>query len=89
MGNRDIVVNKRDGGFWKLNEMNGAYDPLHYVLMFPYGESGFRLRIPLHTSHHEYSHENFDIFEKQNIPANRTEDIINELINDKNDNLEV
>ena len=35
VGNRDIVVNKREGDFWKLNEMNGAYDPLPYVLMFP------------------------------------------------------
>ena len=44
--------------------MNGAYDPLHYVLMFPRGESGFRLEIPLHTYDHNFSHEKIDIYEK-------------------------
>ena len=36
----------KEGGVMRINEYNGAYDPLHYVLMFPYGEDGYHLHIP-------------------------------------------
>ena len=43
--NRDIVIHSYDGGVLRLNELNGAYDSLHYVLMFPYGQPGYQLKI--------------------------------------------
>jgi len=42
---RDIVINKQDGNIKRISELNGAYDPLMYVLLFPYGEKGFELNI--------------------------------------------
>lgn len=30
-----------------MNELNPAYDPLHYALLFPRGEPGWRIRIPI------------------------------------------
>ena len=37
-GKRDIQVYLREGGVRRITEINGAYDPLHYVTMFPYGD---------------------------------------------------
>lgn len=45
---RDIVVYKRGGGIQWINTWNPAYGPLHYVLLFPYGEHGFQRGIPHH-----------------------------------------
>jgi hypothetical protein len=43
---RDIVLRQNDGGLRRINELNGAYDPLHYVLLHPTGDFGFQLGIP-------------------------------------------
>ena len=37
----DVRVRNKDGSFFSINENNPMYDPLHYVLMFPYGDIGF------------------------------------------------
>ncbi|KAI7854591.1 hypothetical protein BDC45DRAFT_535173 [Circinella umbellata] len=37
---RDVVLIPRDAPITRINETNGLYDPLHYVLMFPYAETG-------------------------------------------------
>ena len=31
----------------KMSEASAAYDPLHYVLLFPLGELGWHWKIPL------------------------------------------
>ena len=46
VSSRDIVVHSKEEGVLRLNELNGSYDSLHYVLMFPYGQLGFQLKIP-------------------------------------------
>ena len=46
VGHRDIILHKNDGGIKRINELNQAYDPLHYVLIFPFGQAGFSLNMP-------------------------------------------
>jgi Helitron helicase-like domain at N-terminus len=48
---RDIVVHRRQQGadgqsFQRVSEGSGAYDPLHYVLLFPKGELGWHWDLP-------------------------------------------
>ena len=38
---RDIVVHRHGGGVKRMTELNHAYDPLHFVLLFPRGEAGW------------------------------------------------
>ena len=35
----DIVVHRHGGGVKRMTELNHAYDPLHFVLLFPCGEA--------------------------------------------------
>lgn len=44
---RDIVLKPRHGGPLQfINETNAAYEPLHFPLIFPRGEPGWRLFMP-------------------------------------------
>ena len=36
-----IVLRHRNGPLWRTNETNRAYDALHFVLLFPCGDSGW------------------------------------------------
>ncbi|XP_031116659.1 uncharacterized protein LOC116020319 [Ipomoea triloba] len=42
MGQRDILVESKAGHFQRISELNPAYLPLQYPLLFPYGEDGYR-----------------------------------------------
>jgi len=42
---RDIVLKTREGTLKHISELNGAYDPLHYPLLFPRGEYGWHDQI--------------------------------------------
>ncbi|XP_019149843.1 PREDICTED: uncharacterized protein LOC109146643 [Ipomoea nil] len=42
MGERDILVESKAGHFQRIIELNPAYLPLQYPLLFPYGEDGYR-----------------------------------------------
>ncbi|XP_078438602.1 uncharacterized protein LOC144709071 [Wolffia australiana] len=44
-GRRSIVLRKRGGGLQFVNQLNGYYDPLHFVLLFPYGSLGWSLQL--------------------------------------------
>ncbi|EGD72505.1 hypothetical protein PTSG_11600 [Salpingoeca rosetta] len=44
---RDLVVYPRDGGIQFINETHQAWDPLHFVLLFPDGTPGWRIGVPL------------------------------------------
>ncbi len=37
---RDIRVQARGGGLWRISDAHYAYDPLHFVLFHPHGEPG-------------------------------------------------
>jgi hypothetical protein len=45
-GRQDIQVYSKRGGVRRISQFNGAYDPLHYVLMYPYGDMGYHFNIP-------------------------------------------
>uniref|UniRef100_A0A2N9EFG3 ATP-dependent DNA helicase n=1 Tax=Fagus sylvatica TaxID=28930 RepID=A0A2N9EFG3_FAGSY len=42
---RDVIVEYKDGGLKRINELHPSYMALQYPLLFPYGEDGFRLGI--------------------------------------------
>lgn len=42
MGSRDILVETNSGGLKRINELNPAYLPLQYPILFPYGEDDYR-----------------------------------------------
>ena len=35
---RDIIIKTREGKLKHINKLNGTYDPLQYLLLFPYSE---------------------------------------------------
>ena len=41
---RDIVIQHRSNRLQRIAESNAAYDPLHFPLMFPHGETGWHLK---------------------------------------------
>lgn len=44
---RDIVVHyQHERPCWRINELHPMYMPLHFLLLFPYGEQGWTLNIP-------------------------------------------
>jgi len=48
---RDILLRKRAGGKMHISELSPLYHPLHYVLLFPYGEPGWHDKMPLNLGH--------------------------------------
>jgi hypothetical protein len=44
---RDVVVAQQAGLFQRISELHVGYMALHYSLLFPYGEDGWHLNIPL------------------------------------------
>jgi len=45
--NRDICLRLHDKGLKRISETHPSYDPLHYVLLFPRGDDGWHINIPL------------------------------------------
>ncbi|OWZ14503.1 LOW QUALITY PROTEIN: Helitron helicase [Phytophthora megakarya] len=43
---RDIILHPWQGGFEQIFETSASYDPLHYPLLFPYGEPGWTFDVP-------------------------------------------
>jgi len=54
----DIILHWVGGGLQCISETHPAYTPLHYVLLFPYGEVGWHVGIPLHNG--QIAHEGQD-----------------------------
>ncbi|KIJ09644.1 hypothetical protein PAXINDRAFT_87199, partial [Paxillus involutus ATCC 200175] len=46
--NQDIILRLQAGGLRHISHLHHAYSTLHYVLLFPKGEKGWHLGIPLH-----------------------------------------
>lgn len=42
---RDIILEYKGGGLHRISELNPSYMALHYPLLFPHGEDGFRIDI--------------------------------------------
>lgn len=45
VGGRDVVVQFHDGGLKKVHETNRSFDPLHFVLLFPGGDDGWKINM--------------------------------------------
>ena len=45
--NRDICLRLHNGGLQRISETHPSYDLLHYVLLFPKGDGGWHINIPL------------------------------------------
>ena len=45
--NRDILLSKCEGDIQKISELHPSYDPLYYVLLFPKGDDGWHINLPL------------------------------------------
>ena len=46
-GRRDIIIQHRDGPVRRIDEFHRSYDPLHYVLLYPFGTDGWSLAMKL------------------------------------------
>ena len=49
-GPRDVILHGRDGQLKRASELQVAYDPLQYPLMFVSGDDGYYLTIPQHNT---------------------------------------
>jgi len=49
MDHLNVLLHQRHGTLQAITELHRSYDPLPYVLMFPYGEEGYKLNIPHRT----------------------------------------
>jgi len=47
LDNRDVVLRAREGQLERISQNSPSYSALHYVLLFPKGENGWHLRIPI------------------------------------------
>src|SRR5882762_8566521 len=43
---RDIILRLQGGGLTRISHLHHSYTPLHYVMLFPKGDSGFHVNIP-------------------------------------------
>ena len=42
LGDLDVVLQTRGGELQRINSVHRSYDPLHYVLLLPFGQDGFK-----------------------------------------------
>ena len=47
LGDLDVILSTRGGGLQRINSVHRSYDPLHYVLLLPTGQDGFKPGIPM------------------------------------------
>ncbi|XP_019163585.1 PREDICTED: uncharacterized protein LOC109159928 [Ipomoea nil] len=52
LGERDILIETKSGVLKRITELNPAYLPLQYPILFPYGEDGYREDIPFNVERH-------------------------------------
>ena len=41
----DVVINLKGGGVRRISDLNRTFDPLHYVLLFPFGDDGWHVNM--------------------------------------------
>src|SRR6267154_978448 len=47
---RDIILRLQGGQLCRISQLSHAYSTLHYVLLFPFGEEGWHLDIPMNVN---------------------------------------
>jgi hypothetical protein len=68
-GNLDVLLQKIGGGTKSINSLHRSYDPLHYVLLLPYGQDMFHLEIK-NSEQKPVSIRQFYAFHLQVLPNN-------------------
>src|SRR6266498_2337750 len=85
---RDIIIKTHEEQLQHISELYGAYDPLQYLLLFPYGEYGWHdniLRINISEPEPEPDSESEDLMEIEDEfrHTGATQDMENLLIEPK------
>ena len=62
---RDIILHLKDGPLQRISEIHPLYLPLHYVLLFPYGELGWHPHIELMNNEESISDDDIEQLEDQ------------------------
>ncbi|CAG8692771.1 6876_t:CDS:2 [Acaulospora morrowiae] len=69
--NRDIILYKKGGGLQRISEIHHSYSSLYYVLLFPYGDSGWHPGIHINNPQAEStSNDSSDYNSKEDISTN-------------------
>ena len=48
---RDVVLKTVEGGFQRISFLHSSFFALRYVVIYPYGEPGWKPNLPLHGNH--------------------------------------
>ena len=51
-GDLDVILQTKGDQLQKINSVHRSYDPLHYVLILPFGQDGFQPKLKLGTKGH-------------------------------------
>ena len=70
--NLDVVLQTRGGHLQRINELHRSYDPLHYVILFPYGTDGYTVDVPHASGQGRVTTVEFYRFRLQVRDVNRT-----------------
>ena len=57
--NLDVILHTREGPMNRISPLHRSYDPLHYVLLFPYGDDGFQLGLKRTNGRQTLTAQNF------------------------------
>lgn len=71
---RDVATFRRNGTVDHVSECHRSYDPMHYVLMFPGGDNGWHVNMPLHLNRNSSDEEEDD----ERDQVEQTEQVENE-----------
>ena len=51
-GDLDVVLHTKGNKLQHINSVHRSYDPLHYVLILPFGQDGFQPKLRMSKKHH-------------------------------------
>ncbi|PKK65714.1 hypothetical protein RhiirC2_808469 [Rhizophagus irregularis] len=73
---RDIVIRCHEDKLKHINELHGAYDPLQYPLLFPYGEYGWHNNEQPEIKQKQVTIREFVVYRIQVRDSNRSKSIL-------------
>ena len=51
IGDLDVILHTHGNQLQQINSVHRSYDPLHYVLLLPFGQDGFQPKLPMGKGH--------------------------------------
>jgi hypothetical protein len=67
--NRDIILTNIDGSLKRVHAKSGAYDPLQYPLLFPFGDYGWSIPVPQAPNISIMAFSRYRLMERSNQPS--------------------